>query len=59
MPQPAENIRVSQQGERILLEWSNPASYIDGAPLATAASARPGSGTTVEVRLPLSKNEKS
>ena len=34
VPQPAENLRASQQGERIVLEWSNPSSYIDGASLA-------------------------
>ena len=34
VPQPAENFRVSQRGELIVLEWSNPTSYIDGTPLA-------------------------
>jgi hypothetical protein len=34
IPQPAENIRATQQGGSIVLEWLNPASYIDGTPLA-------------------------
>lgn len=34
VPQPAENFRAFQRGEFIVLEWSNPSSYIDGTPLA-------------------------
>jgi uncharacterized protein len=34
VPQPAENFRAFQQGERIVLEWSYPSSYIDGTTLA-------------------------
>jgi hypothetical protein len=34
VPQPAENVRAAQQGDRVILEWSNPSAYIDGTPLA-------------------------
>jgi hypothetical protein len=34
VPQPVENFRASQQGDRIVLEWTNPTASIDGSPLA-------------------------
>jgi uncharacterized protein len=33
VPQPVENFRASQQGDRIVLQWSNPTASIDGSPL--------------------------
>jgi len=32
-PYPAKNISIKQVGEEILLEWTNPSSYMDGDPL--------------------------
>ena len=34
VPQKVENLKAVQRGQHILLEWSNPESYIDGRPLA-------------------------
>lgn len=33
VPQVPENIRVLQQGEHLMIEWTNPRSYVDGTPL--------------------------
>jgi hypothetical protein len=33
VPQPVENFRASQRGDRIVLEWVNPTASIDGSPL--------------------------
>jgi hypothetical protein len=37
IPQPVETLKAFQRGARIVLEWTNPASYIDGKPLAGIA----------------------
>lgn len=37
VPQPVETLKAFQRGARIILEWTNPASYIDGRPLAGIA----------------------
>jgi len=34
VPQKAENLKAVQRGQHILLDWTNPESYIDGRPLA-------------------------
>lgn len=36
-PQPAESLKATQQGGRILLEWANPTTTTDGRPLAGIA----------------------
>ena len=33
VPQAPENIRIYQQGAQLMIEWTNPQSYVDGNPL--------------------------
>jgi predicted small lipoprotein YifL len=33
VPQAPENIRIYQQGGQLMIEWTNPQSYVDGNPL--------------------------
>jgi predicted small lipoprotein YifL len=37
-PKPAESLTAFQRGGSIILEWTNPAKYLDGRPLAAAGS---------------------
>ncbi len=36
-PQKPENLKAVQRGQHIVLDWMNPASYVDGRPLADLA----------------------
>lgn len=38
VPQAAEDLRASQRGARVVLEWANPQSYNDGSPLPGIAA---------------------
>ncbi|MDD8027837.1 MAG: fibronectin type III domain-containing protein, partial [Acidobacteriota bacterium] len=45
VPQPAESLRASQRGARVILEWTNPEAYNDGALLAGIASVEVWEGS--------------
>ena len=42
VPQPPEALKISQRGERLILEWSLPTTYIDGSDLGAIASLEIG-----------------
>jgi len=37
VPQTVENFKAFQQGDKIIIEWSNPTAYIDGSALAAVS----------------------
>jgi len=37
VPQAPDNIRIYQQGAQLMIEWTNPQSYVDGTPLGPVA----------------------
>jgi predicted small lipoprotein YifL len=37
VPQPVQNLTLSQQGGQIILTWTNPSAYVDGSPLASVS----------------------